>query len=95
MSDDSEFKIQPHPAKSNFPGSDAEATPGLGSAPNLAHLHDNPLGGRGDNPHVTGAKLEEPKSRDELKSLQAQLNDNSGAEQSRPGSSMEGSAGEL
>jgi len=68
---------------------------GLGSAPNLAHLHDNPLGGRGGNPHVTGAKLEEPKSRDELKSLQAQLNDNSGAEQSRPGSSMEGSAGEL
>ena len=35
MSDnkEQEFKIQPHPAKSNFPGSDAEATPGAFLAP--------------------------------------------------------------
>lgn len=70
-----------------------DADAGLGGAPNLAHLHEgNPLGGRGANPHVTDAKLEQPKSRDELRSLQAQLNDDA---PSRPGSSMEGSAGEL
>ncbi|BGP42834.1 hypothetical protein JCM10450v2_006950 [Rhodotorula kratochvilovae] len=94
MADEQEFKIQPHPAKSNFPGSDAEATPGLGGAPNLAHLHQqDALGGRGGNPHITDAKLEQPKSHDELQRLQAQLNDR--AAESRPGSSMEGSAGEL
>ncbi|GAA6052171.1 hypothetical protein JCM3770_001253 [Rhodotorula araucariae] len=96
MADEQQFHTLPHPAKNNFPGSDAEATPGLGGAPNLAHLHQQAqdvLGGRGGNPHITDANLEPPKSREELQRLQAQLNDDNAA--SRPGSSMEGSAGEL
>ncbi|BGP34751.1 hypothetical protein JCM10296v2_006573 [Rhodotorula toruloides] len=91
-----EFTIQPHPAKDNvpppnFPGSDAEATPGLGGAPTLQHLHDpsrpeNIMGGRGNAPHVPDndklQNLEQPKSREELRKLQASLNE-------------EGAAGEL
>ncbi|BGP27067.1 hypothetical protein JCM10295v2_006029 [Rhodotorula toruloides] len=91
-----EFTIQPHPAKDNvsppnFPGSDAEATPGLGGAPTLQHLHDpsraeNVFGGRGNAPHVPDndklQNLEQPKSREELRKLQASLNE-------------EGAAGEL
>ncbi|GAA5995585.1 uncharacterized protein JCM10292_005266 [Rhodotorula paludigena] len=90
-----QFKIQPH-----FPGSDAESTPGLGSAPNLAHLHQqDPTGGRGANPHIvdekTASSLGPPKSRDELQRIQAQLNDEERPQMSRPNSSMEGNAGEL
>ena len=52
---------------------------GLGSAPNLAHLHEaNALGGRGDQPHVMSDEiaqgLEKPKSKEELQSLAAKLN---------------------
>ncbi|GAA5901714.1 hypothetical protein JCM5296_005387 [Sporobolomyces johnsonii] len=84
-SEEQQFTIQPHPAKDNyapFPGSDAEATPGLGSAPNLAHLHQaqqDPTGGRGSNPHIisqeTAEGLEQPKSREELQALSAKLNE--------------------
>lgn len=52
---------------------------GLGGAPNLAHLHkENPMGGRGDQPHIVSNEiaqgLEKPKSKEELQELSAQLN---------------------
>ncbi|GAA5833300.1 hypothetical protein JCM3766R1_005464 [Sporobolomyces carnicolor] len=67
------------PGSKGFPGSNAEKTPGLGSAPNLAHLHEaNALGGRGDQPHVMSDEiaqgLEKPKTKEELQSLAAKLN---------------------
>lgn len=76
------------------------APSGLGSAPNLAHLHQqDPTGGRGANPHIvdekTASSLGPPKSRDELQRIQAQLNDDERPQMSRPNSSMEGNAGEL
>ncbi|GAA5982306.1 hypothetical protein JCM5350_006136 [Sporobolomyces pararoseus] len=90
MSDNNEqtFTTQPiehnngainEPGNQGFPGSKAEATTGLGGAPNLAHLHKgNPLGGRGDQPHVMSDEiaqgLEKPKSKEELQSLSAKLN---------------------
>ncbi|GAA6063203.1 hypothetical protein JCM10212_006836, partial [Sporobolomyces blumeae] len=51
----------------------------LGGAPNLAHLHQaNPMGGRGDQPHVMSKEiaegLEKPKSKEELQELTAKLN---------------------
>ncbi|GAA5880848.1 hypothetical protein JCM16303_005143 [Sporobolomyces ruberrimus] len=90
MSDNKEqqFSIQPiehnngainEPGNQGFPGSKAESTAGLGGAPNLAHLHkEDPMGGRGDQPHVISDEvakgLEQPKSKEELKSLSASLN---------------------
>ncbi|GAA6030916.1 hypothetical protein JCM8097_008934 [Rhodosporidiobolus ruineniae] len=78
------FTIQPHPHSNghqNFPGSQTEATPGLGSAPTLADLHNqsaSAFGTRGDNPHVisseVAAGLEPPASREELQARQAELN---------------------
>lgn len=70
-----------------FKGDDAEATPGLGSAPNLSHLHKqqqqqqqsggDPTQARG--PHVPSqdiaASLEAPKSREELQAASAKLNE--------------------
>jgi len=69
--------IRPHPAKSNFPGSETEATPGLGGAPNLSHLHENAT--QAKQPHVISKEvaegLEKPKSREELQALGKKLNE--------------------
>ncbi|KAM0749485.1 hypothetical protein T439DRAFT_327172 [Meredithblackwellia eburnea MCA 4105] len=82
--EEQQFTIQPHPAKTNNPadlvsGGNAESTPGLGGAPNLAHLHQgNPLEGKG-GPHVVSKEiaegLEKPKTREELQALAAKLNE--------------------
>jgi hypothetical protein len=76
------------PLNSPYTRADTAAT-GLGGAPTLQHLHDpsrpeNIMGGRGNAPHVPNnlQNLEQPKSREELKKLQASLNE-------------EGAAGEL
>ncbi|GAA5840129.1 hypothetical protein JCM5353_008518 [Sporobolomyces roseus] len=67
------------PGNQGFPGSKAEETAGLGGAPNLAHLHkENPMGGRGDQPHIVSNEiaqgLEKPKSKEELQEMSAKLN---------------------
>ncbi|KAI5477999.1 hypothetical protein MNV49_005691 [Pseudohyphozyma bogoriensis] len=75
MSEEQEFKIQPHPATDNIDrdSRQAEPTAGLGGAPNLSHLHDqgqkaNPFQAKG--PHVPAKELaeglEKPKTREEL-----------------------------
>ncbi|GAA6013250.1 hypothetical protein JCM10207_000832 [Rhodosporidiobolus poonsookiae] len=79
--EEQQFNILPHPAKSNFPGSETEATTGLGGAPTLGELHQNApsaFGGRGDKPHIISQDiaqgLEAPKSREELRKLQEEIN---------------------
>ncbi|BGP19392.1 hypothetical protein JCM10213_000629 [Rhodosporidiobolus nylandii] len=79
QAEEQRFSIQPHPAKDNIDRSkEVEATPGFGAAPTLGGKEANAYGGRGNQPHVMSDDiaqgLEQPKSREELQKLQAELN---------------------